>query len=1138
MTHRSNQVVASQDRALSQPDDPTPPRRLLLGWATALAALGVSTAVLAGAVWLVRFSVAEFFLGAALAERGIDADFEVINLDFDGAALSDVRFGAEADPDAAINRVEAEWTWDGLFLRLHALRLIAPRLKFRIDPAGNVSAGALEQFGGARGRVRPSLPRIRIDIVNGEARFDAPFGAVHSTFEASGVLGRDFSALARAPLTSQSANGFALERGTAELMVVSQTDSITFGLSADAGALLWAGARIEAASLRVMGRSPLDLSGYSVEAAWRANSVLTPNLTASQLAGAMSAEATTQTDTLAPADWHGHAHASAVSLSLAGNALSQARFEARAEGLATGGGATWSLTSHRFEGLGLISNRPNAAGAFTFDQDALSGDGLITFAQSRLTRSSARDIRAALPDLPGAPVGPAFAQAKRALLAAGAGFEVAAPLRIEIREGGIRLQASAPIEVRARSGTRLSISPLRQDAPAAVLRWPGQSLHGAASIELAGGRAPEATMLLDSIDWAPGAPFEAEGTLTIAHWESARSLIAATDLGLSIALAPRGGGRIDLVGPARVSGPLGAGEVRDLIAELDLALVWDSGWRVTPNHGCLPMRFGGLDAAGLSFAGGALQLCPRGGGIVAANASGRLSGGFVIEQLGLNGRMAGPAAQPARLSATHVTGRFSGTRNAISLSVDASTPALALDLGEGRRLALGLQRLTANAHIGDTWRLEGAFEQGVLTDPNLPGTVSAIVGAWSAAPEDGQSIIRVNAGEALLTANRPATDAERPLFNPMRLNGISAILREGRIDAEGTLMLEALARPLARFTATHEVGIGVGSAHLIADNLVFGETLQPYEITERARGMVENVRGAADAVADIVWTSDSTAASGRVHLNGVSMATSTIPVIQDVRGEIAFDDLFALTTPPGQSVTVGLVNPGVAVRDGRVQFQLLPGQRVSLEQAEFAFAAGVMALSPTIVTLGADETRFELTLRDVDAADLIESLNIADLAATGRVEGSFPLLLSRRTALIQGGVLRALPGGGTISYIGRAGEGATGPAQVAFDALRSFHYDELTLTLDGDLSGEIISQIAFSGENTGQPVDLGPIAPIPGLGNVSVRGVPFDFNVTVTAPFRRLAQTAASFTDPGAILGRAQERPQDEAVDQEAPAPR
>ena len=61
----------------------------------ALGALGISLILLAGGLWFVRFSIASFMLGAALSERGADADFEFINLDLNGAALKNVMLSAE-----------------------------------------------------------------------------------------------------------------------------------------------------------------------------------------------------------------------------------------------------------------------------------------------------------------------------------------------------------------------------------------------------------------------------------------------------------------------------------------------------------------------------------------------------------------------------------------------------------------------------------------------------------------------------------------------------------------------------------------------------------------------------------------------------------------------------------------------------------------------------------------------------------------------------------------------------------------------------------------------------------------------------------------------------------------------------------
>jgi hypothetical protein len=217
MAHRSNQAVASQEQPAPQgPDDPQPARRLLIGWTTALLALGLSTAALAAALWFLRFPIAAFFIGAALADRGVEADFQIVNLDFDHAVLSGVRFGSENEPDAAIPTAEARWAWSGISPRMAALTLTSPRLRLRVDPAGRVSAGVLDNLGsGGPARRRPSLPAIDLTITDGQALIDAPFGALTATFEASGTLGEDFTGGARIAETSRPGQTHALDRGGA-----------------------------------------------------------------------------------------------------------------------------------------------------------------------------------------------------------------------------------------------------------------------------------------------------------------------------------------------------------------------------------------------------------------------------------------------------------------------------------------------------------------------------------------------------------------------------------------------------------------------------------------------------------------------------------------------------------------------------------------------------------------------------------------------------------------------------------------------------------------------------------------------------------------------------------------------------------
>jgi hypothetical protein len=1030
------------------------------------------------------------------------------------------------------------------------MRLVEPRVRLRVDQIGRVSAGSLDQFGrGAPGRRRLALPAMDLEIIDGVLMVEAPFGALNGVFEGSGRLGRDFTGSARIAQSSRRAGDYALDRGGAQLIVVSRDDAIAARLTADLQGLRWEGAQLRDAHVRLTARTPLDLARYAAEAAWRAEAVDAPTFDAVRLNGGVSFEAIARDNSIEPSMWEARARLNAATLTLASNTLQRARFDLRAEARDTRGRGAWTVAGDRFDGLAMISDQPNAAGTFTFDlngEERLNGAARVTLAQTRLDAAAQERLRDAFPELESAPVGPTFARAESALDRAADRFTLTLPLTIAADETTLHLRVASAAEARAASGAVLRLTPLREDTPALRAQFPGANVHGAVSLEMAGGGAPRATLLLDTLDWSPDAPFEADGTLSLADWRAEGASIAADELDIGIAVSPEGVGRIDLRGPARVTGPLGDGEVRDMVTALDVAVMWKPGWSVVPN-GCLPVRLGGLDAAGLSFANGAFSLCPLVGALIAADANSNLSGGFTIRGLGLNGHMAGPEAQPARLSAANVIGRFTGRTGDVTLALVADSPGISIDMAEERTLAIALQRATGDAHIGDgAWRIDGAFERGTLTDPTLPGSVSTLAGRWSAAPENDKPVIRVTAAEALLTAVAPTSDKERPMFNPLRMAQTDAIFRDGRIDATGLILLAESQQQVANFIAHHNVDEGIGAARIVAPSLTFNETLQPYHITERARGMVENVRGAASATADVLWTREEMRASGTLRAEGVSMATATMPVIQDVRGDIYFDDLFNLTTPPGQVATVGLLNPGLAVTNGRVQFQLQPDQHVSIEHAEFVFAGGVLAMSPTRIRLGEDETRIELTLRDVDAASLIDNLGIPDLSATGFVEGSFPLRLTRQTAYIENGVLRAQGEGGMISYTGNAGGDAAGPARIAFDALKRFRYEALSLTLDGDLNGEVVSSIEFSGRNAGEAVDLGEIAPVPGLGRVTVRGVPFDFNVRITAPFRSLAQTAASITDPGAIINRANgaNTPDDEApqanepVDQPPPGTR
>jgi hypothetical protein len=335
---------------------------------------------------------------------------------------------------------------------------------------------------------------------------------------------------------------------------------------------------------------------------------------------------------------------------VSGNLVERARFDARFVGSAARGRVRWRRGGEYFGGLAWLAPRASAAGdlQFDLDGDGAQGAAQATLSQARLDANAQQALRAAFPDLARAPIGPTFAAAERALDVAADRFDLVVPLGLSIDDVATRIRIAAPAEARAASGTVLRLGPLRGDAPALVMQWPGAALHGTLAIELSGGGAPTVSLLLDTVDWSPGAPFEADGTLALSNWRADTASIAADELNIGMSISPQGVGRADVRGPARITGPVGDGEVRDMVATLDVAVMWNPGWRVVPN-GCVPIQLGGLDAAGLSFSNGAFSLCPLNGALIAANAQRALSGGFSIQALALSGTMAGPQAHPARL---------------------------------------------------------------------------------------------------------------------------------------------------------------------------------------------------------------------------------------------------------------------------------------------------------------------------------------------------------------------------------------------------------------------------------------------------------------------------------------------------------
>ena len=152
-----------------------------------------------------------------------------------------------------------------------------------------------------------------------------------------------------------------------------------------------------------------------------------------------------------------------------------------------------------------------------------------------------------------------------------------------------------------------------------------------------------------------------------------------------------------------------------------------------------------------------------------------------------------------------------------------------------------------------------------------------------------------------------------------------------------------------------------------------------------------------------------------------------------------------------------------------------------------------------------------LEIEGLDAAKFVERMQLGNLRATGRFDGELPLVFRGDAGRIEGGHLRSRAPGGNVSYVGALTyKDLSFMANFAFDALKSLDYRVMTIGMDGDLAGEIVTKVRFDGVKQGQGTKKNFITR-------QIARLPLQFNVNVRAPFYSLINSAKSLYDPAFV---------------------
>ncbi len=548
---------------------------------------------------------------------------------------------------------------------------------------------------------------------------------------------------------------------------------------------------------------------------------------------------------------------------------------------------------------------------------------------------------------------------------------------------------------------------------------------------------------------------------------------------------------------ALVDGPFSSGRVQALRIPINGRL--GSGGSFAFGTGCAVISFAYLKTGALQFGPSRLPVCPLGPAIVSKAAGGATRIGARFNHPVLTGRL---GQSPLHLTAAN--GRIENQRfafNALAMRLGRPTAPIIFN-------AQNLQGSLAGSGLG------GTFSGGRSSIGNVPLALSDIAGRWRAYKGD------IIVDGALTVSDR----APEPRFYPLHSRNVHFALADGRVRAKGTLNHPASGTKVTDVTIEHLLATGVGHADLDVPGITFGQNLQPEELTRLTEGVIALVQGTLTGRGRIDWTGGKVTSTGNFATAGMDLAAPFGPVA-GIRGTIHFNDLLGLTTPPGQTMTVASINPGILVENGVIHYQLLPKQLVQIERGDWPFMGGRLILRETVLNFGKPSAkRLTFEVVGLDAKVFVGTLGFKEISATGVFDGVLPMIFDEDGGRIVGGRLDSRPPGGILAYNGvvnRANLGMMG--NIAFDALRNLRFKSMIVRLDGDLAGEFATRLTIDGVGLGESKTAKFLR--------AIYRIPLKFNVTIRGPFRALIATAKAFRDPRQMIADVLPRPLDEVPD-------
>lgn len=1039
------------------------------------------------AAWFARISIAKVAANRWCATNNISCEFDIVALDTQRIELENlVITGPSVSNLITADTMSLDIDWQNLFSPvLSKLAAEKPTLIAAFD-GQNITFDGLEKLISTSQDSAPSNAIPALDIRDGQLTIVTPAGDLSGTFEALGLWPQNGSVnVTIAPANLESGdNRLSVSQGELSLSRIgdtlsgklnlaiatlrfeqSQADNVTLSadMFGDDQPRLSLQAEIQTlVSADGIELSALELAGEAVLAA----DALSNDLPLLQQLVSISA-----TGQSGKSSWQAY-EAGAITFDLNAAQTTLQRFELALDANVENANSP-SLSSGGLE-LSLT-------GAVDPENQSFSGHGNVNLSGMQLARSARQALLKGLAG--GAPFDHHVQALKNAAATGLSGFTTGGEFRVDAA-GPEDWQIIFPqtLAAQSQSGAFVAITP--SAAQSALTIEPG-AITLAGVLSARGGGLPNLTADIQHLQLAADQLRLDTGGITLRNWSAGPLAIAATLNRFNLVRTPENL-RIGGVGELRVDGRVLGAQTSNtrLFGGLNAAR-GAAGWRVqTIEQKCLGLSIGSISASDtLHLQDTALNICPQDGRFM-QQVNGGSSG---IIQLG-------DISLPFTGEDVSGTAAFENTqidwraKQRLTVEITADTLNLPMQIGS-RDLSIQTQSPKVDIAFDDITRLTATMGETQLGGRLVPANVTIGKARFdgSLAPEGFQAVAQ-------------ATDVgisdihDDPYYNPLTAR-VDAVFTGPNVTLSGPIHLASSGLLVGNATLDMNL-LGLnGTGQIVSEDLIFARRgLQPVALSDRVRGILTNGRGQLNGKADFSISGGKISGNGNVVAAEFGFDNLRIGAIDGINGEIEFDDIMTLTTPPGQNLTIAKVSPGIPLENGELDIQIVGGTRIEIERATWPLAGGWLTIKPAIWTIGAESDAFVLQAEKLELEQLVEVLSLPDIKATGTISGDFPIVMEGGNALIQDAKFFADNKGGTISYTGTAASQAglsDERVDAAFTALRDFRFRVLEVGVDGNLVDEITLSARLLGSN---PEVYG--------------GADFDFKISIESKLAQLIKSS------------------------------